>query len=718
MDGDIIEISAGYVFEDSIFYPNNKNVSIRGAGPNETIIDAELADPTSGVFRFQSSGQTHATVISDLTIQKDANQLTDRGAVWIDNTSPLFRNVEFRNNYGDGFAVDTADVAIVGAGADPRFEQCRFIDARGGATVVEISNSAHATLINCAFDQSSRIENGQIIPALSVTNASVDLINCTLAGELIETSSTVDLVNSVLSIAPSGSGGVSLSRCLYPGATGDNIDGVPSFINEAMNDLRLTESSLGVDAADYDAYVAAGGGGVDAGRQARAFDAPNTNNTGTGVLTYLDMGAYEYFIDSDGDGIGDASDVCPGFDDTLDADGDGTPDDCDSCPFDLFDDSDGDGVCNSDDVCPLEDDTIDTDGDSIPDCAEAVGDECAYAESVGNGTFTGTMDDYSGGTGDDTACASNDTIDRWFRYVSSVNGTLTVSTCNPGTEFNTTLAAYDGCPAVGGQQLFCEDNSAFGACFFSSGENQLSQFSLPVTIGQTVYVRLSVVNDNFFGMGGFGTNYEISFVAEGDGDECEIARAAFAGVNFGTMADNTGSTGVDDTCGGGNSVDEWFAYTPTVSGDALFSTCSATTGFNTVLSLFDDCPASGGVELGCNDNQGSDPSCELEGFPAYSEIVSSVTAGQTYYLRVSGLFNVFEPNGPGFDLIVIEPAGCTLGDLDGDQLISLSDVTVFVSVLLDPDNAIVESICAADVNEDGAINGLDTQEFISLLVEP
>ncbi len=36
-------------------------------------------------------------------------------------------------------------------------------------------------------------------------------------------------------------------------------------------------------------------------------------------------------FDSDGDGVGDSCDNCPGFDDALDADGDGVPDGCDNC---------------------------------------------------------------------------------------------------------------------------------------------------------------------------------------------------------------------------------------------------------------------------------------------------------------------------------------------------------------------------------------------------
>jgi len=51
--------------------------------------------------------------------------------------------------------------------------------------------------------------------------------------------------------------------------------------------------------------------------------------------------------DGDGDTVGDACDVCNGFDDLVDTDGDGVPDGCD--------------------VCSGFDDSIDTDGDGVPD---------------------------------------------------------------------------------------------------------------------------------------------------------------------------------------------------------------------------------------------------------------------------------------------------------------------------------------------------------------
>lgn len=74
--------------------------------------------------------------------------------------------------------------------------------------------------------------------------------------------------------------------------------------------------------------------------------------------------------DTDGDGVPDATDICPGQDDKLDTDGDGIPNGCDVCEADNPDDTDGDGVCDSIDLCPGENDAVETDGDGVIDCLD------------------------------------------------------------------------------------------------------------------------------------------------------------------------------------------------------------------------------------------------------------------------------------------------------------------------------------------------------------
>ena len=96
--------------------------------------------------------------------------------------------------------------------------------------------------------------------------------------------------------------------------------------------------------------------------------------------------------DSDGDGVCDEVDQCPGFDDSLI----GTScDDGDSCTINdvygpecncagTFADSDGDGVCDADDICPGGNDTIDVDGNGVPDDCDCSNDSGSFSPSTLN----------------------------------------------------------------------------------------------------------------------------------------------------------------------------------------------------------------------------------------------------------------------------------------------------------------------------------------------
>ena len=95
--------------------------------------------------------------------------------------------------------------------------------------------------------------------------------------------------------------------------------------------------------------------------------------------------------DADGDGVADACDVCPGFDDGLDADVDGIADGCDNCPAAPNPsqiDGDGDGFGDACDICLLGDDSIDTDGDGIPDACDA--ETLAWSEGFDAGSTLDT----------------------------------------------------------------------------------------------------------------------------------------------------------------------------------------------------------------------------------------------------------------------------------------------------------------------------------------
>ncbi len=105
-------------------------------------------------------------------------------------------------------------------------------------------------------------------------------------------------------------------------------------------------------------------------------DGYDGNYNGTLSVNLSDIDYCNGCSDSDGDGVCDADDVCPNFDDNLIGTSCNDGDDCTtgdvynntcSCVGTPTGDSDGDGVCDALDVCPGGDDNIDTDGDGIPD---------------------------------------------------------------------------------------------------------------------------------------------------------------------------------------------------------------------------------------------------------------------------------------------------------------------------------------------------------------
>jgi hypothetical protein len=134
--------------------------------------------------------------------------------------------------------------------------------------------------------------------------------------------------------------------------------------------------------------------------------------SGTGVVTDITVDSItectaEFVMnDSDGDGVPDGTDICPGFDDNADADFDGVPDGCDvcngddasgdtdgdgvcndidPCPVDNPDDTDGDGVCDSADICAGFDDNLDNDADGVPDGCDVCNGDDASGDTDGDG---------------------------------------------------------------------------------------------------------------------------------------------------------------------------------------------------------------------------------------------------------------------------------------------------------------------------------------------
>lgn len=84
-------------------------------------------------------------------------------------------------------------------------------------------------------------------------------------------------------------------------------------------------------------------------------------------------------------------------------------------------------------------------------------DECADATPVGSGeTPFSTLGATTGGPFEEFPCVMGGS-DVWFRFVPACSGGVLVALC--GSNFDTVLQIYDGCPTDAGQFLACNDDS-------------------------------------------------------------------------------------------------------------------------------------------------------------------------------------------------------------------------------------------------------------------
>ena len=128
-------------------------------------------------------------------------------------------------------------------------------------------------------------------------------------------------------------------------------------------------------------------------------------------------------------------------------------------------------------------------------------DDCVDAEVIGEGTFNGTL---VGATNDGSAScgASAANPDVWYEFTAPCNGVLHANTCGThdaggqDTGIDTVLSVHSGCPGTTGNQLDCNDDWPGGsdptACSgTNTGINRDSAVAVPVTVGETVFIRVS-----------------------------------------------------------------------------------------------------------------------------------------------------------------------------------------------------------------------------------
>ena len=117
-------------------------------------------------------------------------------------------------------------------------------------------------------------------------------------------------------------------------------------------------------------------------------------------------------------------------------------------------------------------------------------DDCVNAQPVfDGGAPLFTLGASTDGPALPVSCHSNNATnmasDVWYCYTATCTGTVTLSTCLGGADFDTWLAVYDGCscPPDNNDLLACNDDNC------PSGTATLSELSFPVVNGQTYLIR-------------------------------------------------------------------------------------------------------------------------------------------------------------------------------------------------------------------------------------
>jgi hypothetical protein len=294
-------------------------------------------------------------------------------------------------------------------------------------------------------------------------------------------------------------------------------------------------------------------------------------------------------------------------------------------------------------------------------------DHCADAPFIGVGSYsfstvgadTDGLVESGGdsGAGGDCAIGGGFQIDhdRWFRVLVPCTGAFTISLC--GSDFDTRLMVYPGtaCPTQPGTYVGCGDNQ----CTLNArvGGN--------VTAGEIYLVRVGGAN----GAAG-NVQLNLTCLSTPPTDSCANAPTLADGVyDFYTWDTTTDGPDEPGTCNNswpGCDNDVWFRYTAPCTGTATISLCGST--FDTKMFVYPGtaCPTAGGTTIAC-----SDDACGTA-----SESTISVTAGQSFLVRVGGMFG---DSGPVHLTLSCTPGAACPADYNRDGFLNLDDLGDFIT---------------------------------------
>ncbi|HNO77473.1 MAG TPA: hypothetical protein PKN33_05375 [Phycisphaerae bacterium] len=292
--GDVIELGECVFFESGLEL-NDKNITLLGASEDSTIIDGG-----SSAGRLLDIKNEDTSTIRNITLRNSVATGSNGGAALAVQTesAPTFRRCRFLNN--DNGSSNYGAVFLAG-GSTTAFHKCVFTENTSDAfaSAVGMNDSGtSATFVNSLFHGNGGTSQNLV----ECVGGSMAFVNCTFANSLNQgmfaeaAGGSVEITNCVHDATSVPESGIAASYCLFPGATGNNVNGLPEFVDASNGDFRLAGGSLGIDAANLNAYGGAGASSNDLNLNPRLWDDTGITDTGIGIgpLRYLDMGAFEF----------------------------------------------------------------------------------------------------------------------------------------------------------------------------------------------------------------------------------------------------------------------------------------------------------------------------------------------------------------------------------------------------------------------------------------
>lgn len=365
------------------FAGTETNLAQRDWVTNKTILDGDKA----GSVVVSPSGLTATARIDGFTIRNGIGTLSassgyrDGGGIHVTSSSPTIANntitantiVGQTNGYGGGICCLDASPTIVNNTIAGNSITVPWNGYGGG---IYWTWSSSPTITNNTITGNTASYGGGICDVTSLPATIENTIVAFNSSGIYSSSLGIltlryDCVfgNTAYNFSgvtdPTGTNGNISADPLFTRQTSPGPDGIWGTADDDFGDLRLRSGSPCIDAGD-NARVPAdmldldGDGNTteplpfDILRGARFVDDPATADTGNGTPPIVDMGAYEYIPDCNGNGVPDTQEP--------DEDGDGTIDACDGCPADPM--KIEPGICG----CGVAD--TDEDGDGVADCLE------------------------------------------------------------------------------------------------------------------------------------------------------------------------------------------------------------------------------------------------------------------------------------------------------------------------------------------------------------